>query len=154
MFEQALEPWRDQHIDSDEVLSALNDLGFAYAMARRGAEAVEVLEHSARHQKPGSKMHFETLSQLDDAYWAMGRFDDARQICEQVWNECRVSVGPDHPLTLIAASKLGIALVNCGQLDLARGLLKFVVAIATELFGPDHLVGESARSTLKLVQRD
>jgi tetratricopeptide (TPR) repeat protein len=150
VLEQALEPWRDQPMDTDEHFGALDDLAYAYTLAGRPEDAVVVLERSLTARPEA--VYTQTL--LSDAYGALGRAGDACRVCEQVWDTYRRTVGPDHPLTLFSAGKLGVALYNCGELDRARSLLLEVQASGTDLLGPDHLVVTTARAALQIIQQD
>ncbi|MEV6718618.1 tetratricopeptide repeat protein [Lentzea sp. NPDC051208] len=150
VLERALEPWQGQPFDTNDLLTAMDNLGFAYTLAGRPEKAVVALEQSLA-ARAGT---LETLSVLSDAYGALGRFDDARKVCEQVWDGHRRTIGPDHPLTLFTGCKLGAALACCGENDQARSLLLDVEAIGTEVLGPDHPVVTTARSMLQSIQQD
>ncbi|WP_330272704.1 tetratricopeptide repeat protein [Lentzea sp. NBC_00516] len=148
VLEQALEPSRDRPFDTAEHFGALDDLGYAYTLAGRPQDAVVVLEGSL-NARPDS-LYTQTL--LSDAYGALGRTADARRVCEQVWDTHRRTAGPDHPITLFSAGKLGAALHNNGEHELARSLLLIVHAIGTELLGPDHLVVTTALGALQIIR--
>jgi hypothetical protein len=150
VLELALKPWQGRLLDTDDLLGAVDDLGFAYTVAGRPQDAVVVLEQSIA-ARPASLY---TRSLLGDAYFALGRVHDARRVYEEVWEGYRRTVGPDHPFTLFAGGKLGAALQAGGEHELARGLLLVVQAIAADLLGPDHLVVTGARSLLQIIQQD
>ncbi|SER94211.1 Tetratricopeptide repeat-containing protein [Lentzea albida] len=149
VLEQALEPWRGEPVEA-EHFGALDDLGAAYTLTGRAAEAVVVLERSL-DVRPEALY---TQSLLSDACGALGRFADARRLCEEVWDAYRGTAGPGHPATLFAAGKLGSALFLNGEPDLARSLLLVVRAIGTDLLGPDHLVVTAAEGALRIVRQD
>lgn len=160
VLERALEPWRDQRDQpdpADELLTALNELGSAYIAAGRADDAVALLEQTV-HKGPAqgwmSLTARLTLSLLGDAYETLKRHDDARTVREQVWDTDRKTIGPDHPLTLLSANKLGITLIRCGEIDQATALFRFTLAIATEVLGQDHMAADLARSMLDVIQRD
>ncbi|MET9224785.1 tetratricopeptide repeat protein [Lentzea sp. NPDC003310] len=148
VLESALEPWRDRPLDDDVHFGALDDLAHAYSLAGRAEDAVTVLEQSLA-ARPGVLY---TLSVLGVAYGMLNRFEDQRRVCEEVWDGYRRTEGPDHPLTLFAGGKLGTALFMAGEPELARSLLLVVCAIATELFGPDHLIVTTARGALQIIR--
>jgi tetratricopeptide (TPR) repeat protein len=149
VLEEALEPRRGEPFDTDDLFNLVSTLGSAYVLAGRPADAVTLIEQ-ALATRPGS-LHARSL--LGDAYGALGRADEARTVYEQVWDEYRRTAGPDHPLTLFSAGKLGIALHVCGEHDLARSLLLVVQALSADLLGPDHLIVNTTRSALQRIPK-
>ncbi|MEU3647667.1 tetratricopeptide repeat protein [Lentzea sp. NPDC034063] len=143
-----LEPWRDEPLGGTEQFGALDDLGYAYTSTGRAEQAVIVLERSLA-VRPDA---IYTQSLLSDAYGALGRSAEQRRVCEHVWDTYRRTAGPDHPNTLFAAGKLGVALHACGEVELARSLLLVVRTIGIELFGPDHLIVTAAQGSLQTIR--
>lgn len=157
VLEQAVEPWRDQSLSDADCARALHDLGLAYQRAGRAEEAVAVLEHIIQKQ-PAERVRDRTtidiLSALGDAYGLSGRHQDALMAHERAWTACQDAFGPDHPLTLVEVSKLGMALFDSGEAERARSVLESALATALAQHGEGNAITEVLEDALASIQQD
>lgn len=149
VFEQALEPWQGHLFDTDDLVEMVEVLGMAYTLAGRPEDALVLLEQSL-----AAWPSLGTMSALGETYEALERSEDAWRVREQVWDGYCRSLGPDHPLTLFAATNLGISLYNCGECRQARSLLLDVLATATEVLEPNHPTLAIAQLMLEVIPQD
>ena len=77
---------------------------------------------------------------LDTAHYlrAHGDLSASRVVCEQVHDRWRLILGPDHPATLTAASKLSLTLFALGEMEPARALGEDTLARCRRVLGADH----------------
>jgi non-specific serine/threonine protein kinase/serine/threonine-protein kinase len=84
---------------------------------------------------------------LGDAYWGIGRFDEARMMYEGALNRRREELGGEHAYVAESMARLGEFLYETGDYDEATRLLERSLEIWRRVHGPDHaLVGRSLRS--------
>jgi tetratricopeptide (TPR) repeat protein len=77
-------------------------------------------------------------NQLGNAYWLLGRYDQARQLNEDTLARRRRVLGDDHPDTLISASNLAADLHGLGDYEQARQLNEDTLARRRRVLGDDH----------------
>ncbi|MEV6239934.1 tetratricopeptide repeat protein [Lentzea sp. NPDC051838] len=145
-----LEPWRE-----DSTLNVVRVLARAYLAAGQPEDAIAVLERGLRGKadvESGGTLELKVA--LADAYNAVGRSDEAQRFYEHVRDAYLRLVGPDHPLSIVSASRLGITLLTHGQYDRARQVLEETHAIATKVLGADHQTTVLTRTALEAIRQD
>jgi len=67
-----------------------------------------------------------------------GESEPARALGQDTLQRCRRVLGPDHPITLLAAGALTAALRRLGEVEPARGLGENTLRRCRRVLGPDH----------------
>jgi hypothetical protein len=80
----------------------------------------------------------------------VGEVEAARTLGEDTLQRCRRVVGLDHPMTVIAATPLALALPLVGEAESARTLGEDTLKRACRLFGLDNPITLSAAAALAL----
>jgi Tetratricopeptide repeat len=94
----------------------------------------------------GRRLVLETIRYLQ----AHGDIHASRTVGEPLLDRWRAVLGPDHPDTLTAATRLTSALVHLGEAEPARALGEDTVQRCRRVFGPDHRITLDAASGLTL----
>jgi hypothetical protein len=72
----------------------------------------------------------------------------ARALGQDPLQGCRRVLGPDHPITLWAATGLTLALAQSGEAESARDLGEDTLQRARRVLGPDHVIVLSTMAAL------
>jgi Tetratricopeptide repeat len=94
----------------------------------------------------GRRLVLDTIRYLQ----AHGDIHASRTVGEPLLDRWRAVLGPDHPDTLTAATRLTSALVHLGEAEPARALGEDTVQRCRRVFGPDHRITLDAASGLTL----
>ncbi|WP_136192844.1 tetratricopeptide repeat protein [Actinomyces procaprae] len=92
--------------------------------------------------------HVDGQEALADAYQASGRGAKAIDLYQQVLDDRRHILGPDHPDTLTSRSNLAYAYQSAGRLEEAIGLHEQVLQDRLLVLGPDHPDTLASRNNL------
>ena len=137
-----------------DVLSAQNNLGFAYQVAGRFSAAVPLFERSlAEWERARGESHPETLlprGNLATAYRMAGRLAEAIALQERNLADRERSLGDLHPGTMLARNNLATAYQAAGRLDEAISLLERTLADREQELGDSHRDTLMSRNNLGL----
>ena len=110
-------------------------LGEPGISSRQQERAQELLKQLLGLDHPAT---LQCMNGLALSYLDLGRFDDARRLCEETLALQRTKLGPDHPDTLSTRSSLANTYDACGRPDDAASLRKETLKLAKARLGPDH----------------
>jgi CHAT domain-containing protein/tetratricopeptide (TPR) repeat protein len=114
--------------DSIEVADATVTLAGIQLNGKRFKEAeigfTKALEIQSRKLPADHEAILRTRNSLAISFQYQGKYDEARQILEQVVAICVKKLGPDHPLTIAVTHNLGMTLVTLGEKAGAREYTK------------------------------
>jgi tetratricopeptide (TPR) repeat protein len=79
----------------------------------------------------------ESANTLATCLWALGRYEQARQLAEDTLTRRRI-LGNDHPHTLKSANTLAVILWELGQYEPARQLTEDTLTRSRRVLGADH----------------
>jgi tetratricopeptide (TPR) repeat protein len=80
----------------------------------------------------------ESASNLAGDLWALGHYEQGRQLGEDTLTHCRRALGDDHPHTLESASNLSLNLWALGHYERARQFGEDTLTRCRRVLGEDH----------------
>jgi Tetratricopeptide repeat/Domain of unknown function (DUF4062)/NB-ARC domain len=138
----ATDPHRTLTAVEQDVAWLLDRAGL-YLHSREGPATARPLFERARDLRRCrlGDDHPDTLeSAIDLAFdlWALGHYEQARQLAEDTLTRCRRVLGDDHPHTLRSATLLAAALRELGHYEQARQLAEDTLTRCRRVLGDDH----------------
>ncbi len=138
----------------EDLSHSLNDLGVVLNALGRYPEADSVLSEALEIRLavlgPGHRAVGITGNNLAAAYYYQGRLEDAIRIQKIAVDAIRKSLGPQHQRTVVAMSNLASFRRTFGDWASAEATYRELLAIQSELQGPDHPV--TARTRTQVAQ--
>lgn len=113
-----------------------------------GSEGLE-LNAIAQARLRESAIRNTAASELFEA----GRYEEAIPLFEQALATCRVTLGGEHPDTLMVAGNLGVAQVAAGQRRKGLKVITNNLASRVRVLGEDHPDTLTARNALAMAHR-
>ena len=127
------------------TLAVLGDRSAALAAAERALAL-------ARDRDDMEQTDLLTLmNNAGEARWAVGDFEGARSVHEEVLRDRRAVLGEEHPQTLTSANNLASTLADLGEIEEARRRLEEVIAARRRALGDQHLDTLSSMNNLGIV---
>ncbi|MBS2025789.1 MAG: serine/threonine protein kinase [Deltaproteobacteria bacterium] len=107
---------------------------------RKHAEALrrEGLKFAETHLSPASPVMFTLRNGLANDLKGAGRFDEAREIYQQLVAQQEKAYGPEHPLVATTLMGLGSTYRAVGKLDEALAAQGRALKIREQVFGPEN----------------
>jgi tetratricopeptide (TPR) repeat protein len=135
-----------------EALNAQADLGNAYRLAGRSAEAIPILDRVLAQRErilgPEDPATLQARVDLASAYWSTGRTGEALELDERVLAERVRILGREHPDTIMARANLAVSYDSVGRTAEALALSERVLAERERILGREHLDTIMVRSNL------
>jgi serine/threonine-protein kinase len=155
ILREAIEVRRGTRAEGGEDLSrSLNDLGVVLNALGRYPEADSVLSEALAIRLaelgPDHRSVGITGNNLAAAYYYQGRLEDAIRAQEIAVQAIRKSLGSNHQRTVVAMSNLASFRRTFGDWVAAESTYRELLAIESELQGPDHPV--TARTRTQVAQ--
>jgi len=108
--------------------------------ASSGLDLASRLYQQWRHRLgPDDLYTIRAANSLAPAFFALGRYHEARELGEDILARCRRVLGDDHPETLSAANDLTAPLRDLGDPAAARRLGEDTLARRRRILGDDHI---------------
>jgi len=95
----------------------------------------------------------ELLNQEVNRFCKQGQYEDAIPLAERILAICEKSLGPEHPQTALALSKLAEIYSAMGDYDEAEPLYRRSLAIQEKSLGPHHPDTVTTLHSLYLLQQ-
>jgi tetratricopeptide (TPR) repeat protein len=142
--------------EADHIASAaMSSLSGTLAMLGDRAAALTAAQGAlalARGRDEIEQTDLLTLTNnVAEAHWAVGDFERARSLHEEVLRDRLTLLGPEHPQTLTSANNLASTLGDLGELEDARRGLEDVIAARRRVLGDQHLDTLSSMNNLGIV---
>jgi serine/threonine protein kinase len=99
---------------------------------------VKARQAQAARLSPDHPDLLETMCELGNSYYAVGRFTDSIELDEETLALCRAGLGPDHPDTLRNMSNLANSYYAVGRFADALRLREETLPLRRTRLGPDH----------------
>ena len=142
IYDRLLERMEQTRPSPDAESRVLNHYGASLKEARRPAEAETVLERAIELAALGGetsvRVGLSASNNLATLYFDERRFEEARTMITEVWEERRARYGGDHPDTLVTQANLGSILREIGELERAREVLEENRRGMVGVLGPRH----------------
>ena len=121
--------------------AALTDLGIGLSGANHHADALVVrVAQLAMHRRLGDSEEriLAAESNLAESYQALGRFDQALRVRQEVYSERSKRNGEEHEATLLAANNYANSLIGLERYAEAKAGLRKMMPVARRVLGDCH----------------
>jgi tetratricopeptide (TPR) repeat protein len=98
----------------------------------------QALEHARRGLPRDDRIHLSIRSNLGVLAHRGGRYEEAEELLQQVYQERSLKFGGDHPDSVLTLANLGSVALGQGRFDLARERLEKACELSRLILGPGH----------------